>query len=312
MDLGSGSPDREQLYIAGRRFDNSGIDLLRSADNGATWAKTTRNLGGQYNQGFVYNLQMTDDGTLLIPMRGKNNIKSKDGNFDGNRIEFGVVRSTDGGQTLSSVIPIGERNEPASQGPGGFFGASLAIGDYEGGERAYFGFVENQANPDGAVLMLATSDDAGATWTDAQVAITPPASKGLGSISLMANPEGVLGVQYYLLNQNATGYSVEFTASLDGGRTFLDAVTLAEFAKEPNDQPRFIGQYQVFGQAGSDAAFYTVWTDNRDGDDRYTVHTRRAVVVVPEPGSLSCLLAVGACLLRRRRRSTDLWPGRGA
>ena len=138
MDLGSSSPNQGRLYIAGRQFDNKGISLLRSEDNGDTWTKSTKNLGNQYNLGFVYNLQTTDDGTLLIPMRGKNNIKSKNGKFDGNRVEYGMVRSTDGGQNLSSVIPIGVRDEPASQGPGGFFAASLAIGAHEGGERAYF------------------------------------------------------------------------------------------------------------------------------------------------------------------------------
>ena len=281
IDLGSDSATQGRLYIAGRRFDNRGIDLLRSDDNGDTWSTTTRDLGGQFNTGFVYNLQTTDNGTLLIPMRGKNNIKSKDGKFDGNRVEQGIVRSTDGGQTLSSVIQIGDRDEPGSQGPGGFAGVSLAIGPHEGGERAYFGYIEKRTNPDGAVLKLATSDDAGATWTDAEVAITPPTGKGLGSLSLMANPDGVLGLQYYLIDENATSYSVHFTASLDGGETFLDPVTLAKAATEPGDQPRFIGQDQVFAHAGSDGAFYTVWTDHSDGDDSYTVHTRRAVVVEP-------------------------------
>ena len=148
--------------------------------------------------------------------------------------------------------------------------------------------------------MLATSDDAGATWTDAEVAFTPPANQGIGSLSLMTNSDGVLSLQYYLINEDSSKYSVHFTASLDGGETFLDPVTLAEAANEPGDQPRFIGQDQVFGQAGPDGAFYTVWTDNRDGDDSYTIYTRRARVVVPEPGSLSCLLLLGAALLRRR------------
>ena len=148
-------------------------------------------------------------------------------------------------------------------------------------------------------IMFTYSPDRGATWTKARV--IDDARSDLGHLpnnfmpTLAVNKAGIVGVTWYDRRDSPDniGYTTRFSASLDGGETWLPSVKVAEqparFSIEDaavtmsgwvsgNDAeshgpmtlsvagfPEFHGGDTAGLTAGADGTFHALWVDNRSG-----------------------------------------------
>ncbi|MBN2712831.1 MAG: hypothetical protein JXR97_10435 [Planctomycetes bacterium] len=275
-DMNPSSPYKGSIYIAGRNFSGEKVTIYRSRDAGLTWSKTVLSPGTQLGLGFVFNLVILSDGTLIVPMRTKNNILAVDGYYAGNEVDLYCLRSTDGGVNFDQPILVSPKDSPAKSGPGGFYGMSAGVGKYNGKDRLYISFVKNFPSPKPCGLMLTNSDDGGKTWSTPRQIVGPTASDwGAGSCSVMVNRDGVIGIQFYSIYKGDSKFDVFFTASADGGQNFTTPVRITSGPMiEPAPQPRYFGQDQVYGDTDKDGKFHVVWTDARNNATQYTIYTR--------------------------------------
>jgi hypothetical protein len=136
-------------------------------------------------------------------------------------------------------------------------------------------------------LYVFTSNDSGRSWS-------PPTlvSRGYVQNGMVAvNNQGVVGIAWYDGRDDPRGYRsvfrcqhVYFTASLDGGRTFLPEVKVSEAENCP-DTPRnaeagrrWVAGGDYFGLAAEAAgAFRLLWADSREGIYQLRSSTVRVV-----------------------------------
>ena len=290
VDRGSNSPHVGSIYFAGRYLSQSSLWVIRSHDRGTTWQTETVKLPPAIGNGFVHAMAVTEDGTLVIPIESQRTILSRDGRYDGSLATVHTIRSTDGGQTFDAPVHLGDKNHPARGGLGDARANSgVAAGRYQNTERLYFVFPRRrQALP--TILMISTSDDAGQSWTEPR-RLLPPNPSGNSSEppsgdsvpTVMVNRDGVVGVAYYRFIANPARFDLYFTASVDGGEHFGDPIRISsQSSLEPPtaSQAREPGGDQVYSDIGGDGTFRLVWTDNRDGDERYTIYYRKVTPVV--------------------------------
>lgn len=275
------------LYVAGRPFSGGGIQVARSRNGGATWESSFVPLNTQFGMGFVRSVQTYRDGTVLVGMSSKGNIKSAGGVYAGNIKYYGALRSVDGGVTFAPLVQVAVADTTVPLGVGGGRDCMLAVGRRGSGERAYLIYSLPQPAPAGARLMLSTSDDQGQTWTAARAVITPPADRGVGNSCVTVNRFGTVGLQYYLMTASGQ-FDIYFAASTDGGLTFSTPTRITPLTcGEPTAvQPREPGGDQVWGDTASDGAFHLVWPDARTGA-RYITYTQRLVVDPVNPAITS-------------------------
>ena len=168
------------------------------------------------------------------------------------------------------------------------------------GERLLLAYPRSR--PDAcSQLLLTVSDDDGATWSAPRAIADSEFPSGFSpsSCSLMANADGVVGVQWIAIDATATSFHLCFAASLDGGATFSRPMQVSAAASivpggrlpmpelktggQLPGQPRSTGQDQLYGDVGADGVFHLVWTDARRGDPLgndpgYAIVTRTATV----------------------------------
>ncbi len=281
----SGGPFHGSLYVAGRRFSNDGIAVLRSRDGGGTWQVLHLPLteAPRLRKGFVYGSTVLVNGTLLIPIKTENTIIVTNDRYGGAISEVYMLRSTDGGVTFAPAQLIGSKNGPAIQGPGGAFQlANLVSGPWAGGQRIYLAWSQTR-DQQPAVLVLSTSDDGGLTWSPLrEVLQSAPTGWGVAGASLMCNRAGVLAVQWYSEPDFST-FDLYSAVSIDGGVSFTAPLRVSpETSTAPPSEARVPGQDQVYADAAADGSFRLVWTDARRNAPGYVLHTRTLNVQVAD------------------------------
>jgi hypothetical protein len=284
-DTSAESPRFGSIYVVGRMFSNNGIAIAASPDGGATWSVTTHDCGEQLNKGFVQNVVVSKEGVLLVGMRGKNNIRSREGAYDGSSTTLACVRSEDGGKTVE-VVALGTKESPAKAGPGGMFPVSLTVHPWGASERVYFISSALRAAPQPTGLALRHSDDLGKTWS-APRSLHPelPEGLGVGQADLVANTKGVVAIRFYAAigetgaeNEVLLPYAVYAMASADGGESFGEPILLSPPALPYSPwgyQRRVLGADQNFSAVLPDGSFVFPWTDTRDRHPNYVVYLRR-------------------------------------
>jgi hypothetical protein len=207
-----------------------------------------------------------------------------------------VITSPDGGATLDAAVKVSDWFmdwPPNSSGVIPYVVADQSEGPFK--DRVYVVWPDRRSGRD--EIYVAHSADKGKTWSkpvpvNDDRAWAPPAQGPDHLLPVIAvNAQGVVGVAWQDRRDHPDnlGYTVRFSASLDGGDTWLPSVKVSE-------KPHTVGQnevwplmgagsgaggilsvnfaYNAFGFSGghyagmavsSDGRFSPTWVDNRTG-----------------------------------------------
>jgi len=138
-------------------------------------------------------------------------------------------------------------------------------------------------------IFFSYSDDTAQTWSEPHVIGDDAGqlksdNRPNNFMPMVAvNKEGVVGISWYDRRDNPDnlGYWVRFSASLDGGATWLPSVRISTHAnlKEEGDS-RFNGGDTAGLTADAEGIFHSLWIDNRTGVHQMWTAT---VVVLRKP-----------------------------
>ena len=190
-----------------------------------------------------------------------------------------LFRSTDGGETLEPAVKIADvessYNLENSRGVAGDMAVDAGGGRFR--DRLYVVWADVRSGR--SEIMLSYSADKGQTWakprvvSDGKRSDRPSGGPDDFMPAVAVNKDGVVGVQWYDRRDNPDnqGYYARFSASPDGGETWLPSVRVSE---EPNSVPKDRSKAARFNLTGGDTAglaadaegaFHALWIDNRTG-----------------------------------------------
>jgi photosystem II stability/assembly factor-like uncharacterized protein len=297
------SPYYGNYYLAGR---NSGILILSTPDQGATWSQvtfqdTTAPSGQSTNisaGGFVEGPCVLPDGTVLFPVVNGNTFSSPNA-----LQEAYVLRSTDGGSTWS-VIDLGLMLRATSSAYVGGIGvngmSNITWSNLPGGGYRLYVVTSITYSTANADMILWTSDDGGATWTSATTIFSPGSSDpGTSPMSIMVNPAGVVGIGFYGCLGSAYTYPAfgtfftsavgrhfapYFLYSKDQGATWSVPIQVSSVVSDTIDVfstggPRPVGEDHTKSAASPNGDFVITWQDSRSAASTYTTYMRTVTVL---------------------------------
>lgn len=277
--------DRTRGKFAGRIYLNTlheqdgktTLALVISKDNGKTWVKPKVYLDAPEGLSAVaLNPLVLNDGAIFAPFI----IASlNQGKFEGYAISF--VMSSDGGETFSQRTEIGkqflgdnqqilQRRVKQTFTDRGFsmFAADIANGKFR--DRIYL--VRNDFTTGVSRLLFSYSGDRGKTWTPAKTLdFNAPAKSEQFQGHVFVNNQGVLGLMWYdtrdFVKQDQ--FNVYFTASTDGGETFLPPARLSSAPSTPASTGNITPTYVVAIPTGQTLGllFNTPFTHHGSGGD---------------------------------------------
>jgi hypothetical protein len=251
---------------AGRRRQATMVS--RSSDRGATFAHATPIIHGNLWM-TAMNPVVLSDGMLAVPWSNFGRIMA-DGEFAWLARELDwVVTSADGGKTFSTPLFVSDacgRTFPV-------LAADASTGPFR--DRLYW--VCNDRTFEH--LYLHYSADRGSRWSD-----PVEVNRGAGrepyarTAAIAVNRNGVVGIAWYDGRADKTGdvafrcQELFFTASLDGGRSFLPDVRVSSAKNCPvtaaNGEAgrRWPAGGDYHGLvAAADGRFHVLWSDSRSG-----------------------------------------------
>ncbi len=122
-------------------------------------------------------------------------------------------------------------------------------------------------------ILISYSKDKGSTWAAPRVVSddsTAHSEAGRANNFMPAvavNRGGVVGISWYDRRDNPDniGYWVRFSASLDGGETWLPSARVSTASHVASDDTRKNSGDTAGLAAGADGVFHPVWIDNRTG-----------------------------------------------
>jgi len=306
----TGGPFHGRIYIStnyGEETLRNG--LLRSADGGRTFAGPVELPGG--GEGVLCMnepLLVLRDGTLLSPLTCIDDVPASYAVTGRRTQRLGVTTSRDGGVTFSPLAWTGVRMEEdqASLWEIHAFRFALDRGSPRFRDRLYA--VWGDYREGAPRIWIATSADGGKSWTEGHP-VDPQAPNGTrqGMPAIAVDTDGIVGVLWFDTRYaSATGYDAVFSASLDGGATFLPPVRVSSASTPydgagnsdavPNSVPgkestrmfvsivgnRWPQGGDYIGLAASGGAFHPFWPDGRSGT--FQIRSARVeVATTPDP-----------------------------
>ncbi len=257
--------DRTDGHYRGRMYlygDPSAGDpkmtLMYSSDGGRTWIRSETE--GQESMKEWGAGTILPNGILLLPY------------VLNNETQLAIAASTDGGAHIGPPSTV-----PQWRGCGGF--ATMASDDSSGQFRGRAFVAWSGLHHGRCAAFVSYSDDQGKAWSipirasDAspQQPLQSHASERLMP-SIAVNKNGILGLAWYDLEEKATAprYRLRFSASLDGGETWLRSVAVSTHAFIIKYPPEFSAQAIVTGggrrrqKERSDEVDLWVWPSARN------------------------------------------------
>jgi hypothetical protein len=256
---------RMQRDKAGRGV--ASVFVARSGDGGKTFAPPADFVASSLNNSALASAVLSD-GTLVVPFI---DYRSHAGDHGGagmlERRRVWALLSSDGGKTFSHPMFVSE----ACGSAGGFASLAVDASALPARDRLYLVCTNRDRNG----VLVHHSADRGETWS------APVRADGAGgevvfrrTPSIAVNKGGVVGVTWYERRKEGARecQHIYFTASLDGGKTFLPEVRVSSAPSCP-DTPRN-GQSAKRWAAGGDysglaaspdGSFHVLWADSRNG-----------------------------------------------
>ena len=252
----------------------SRIVVFRSTDGGSSFADPIQIHPNDFwhQDG---NMTVLSDGTVIAPFF---EVSINEVMLAHSRVW--LVRSSDGGQSFSTAYYVAELD-----GTGSFL--RMATDESSGKYRDHLYMVRHvkAINGEHSHISLWSSSNKGATWEH-----VVDFNAGLGNgieqwhPVVAVNKDGIVGAAWKQTRKGQAKkyWDVIFTASLDGGKTFLPRVRVTSIRSCPdtpaNNIPAFprlgtmtISQRWISGgdysglTAGSDGLFHLMWADSRTG-----------------------------------------------
>ena len=303
-----GSTEIEDLVMRRR------VVLYRSADDGRSWTGPVLVARGDGRGIAAQNLLVLSDGTLFIPMTEYPNyaLEKEAASW---KCVFSL--SSDGGVTFTPRKTIAEvfygglkamREQQRSERIDGI--TTPVFGVDPGGkfkDRLYAAWSTLEGSR--FRLYVTRSSDRGATWTKPRPVNASIPSDASEYMSVLAvNKDGAVGLFYYDTRGFPKGDQshVYFTASVDGGETFLPPVRVSNEASQPfgsgNLRPgpfvmkergliqintlSGLSRWKIGGDyigmtADSEGAFHPLWADGRSGT--YQLYSSRIRIETKPP-----------------------------
>ncbi len=274
-------------FVSGRMQREKGgrslasVFVTRSADGGKMFTPPTNFVANSLNNN-VLTPAILSDGTLIVPF-----IDYQDHGADHGasgmleRRRVWATISTDGGQTFSHPMFVSE----ACGSGGGFASLAVDASTAPSRDRLYL----TCTNRDRNTIFVHYSSDRGERWS-APVRADSAASEVIfrRTPSIAVNKDGVVAVTWYERRKEGTRecQHIYFTASLDGGKTFLPEARVSSAPSCP-DTPRNGGSAKRWPAGGdysglaaaADGSFHVLWSDSRQGI--YQLWTARVQVNAP-------------------------------
>jgi photosystem II stability/assembly factor-like uncharacterized protein len=251
-----------RVYVTGDPRPNSGFVVFASEDGGRTF--THPGAESDVRGASIGNAVVASDGTLMGVFADPGHVRA--------------VVSSDGGQTLRPSVVVdtfvraGGRKDATKNNVNHFMYVAIdgSPGPYK--DRVYVVWPDRRT---GRVKnYFSYSADKGATWSKPRVITDNPASDTTDQFmpTIAVNDNGVVGLLWYDRRDNPDNrsYYARFTASLDGGASWLPSVRVstAPYAAGP------VSQKSAFAGNGGDTAglvatvdgvFHPFWVDDRTG-----------------------------------------------
>jgi len=292
----------------GKRF--TVLNLVTSADGGASFGPPIN--VSQTNPDtldlMLARPAVMSNGNLIIvysrrvPMILDRSRPKRDGSID-------ALISTDGGKTLAEPVHVADEYAAHTTDTPTIESVAIDPGSPSFKDRIYVAWADVRSGR--AEILLSFSPDSGKTWSKPHRVNDDRPARSLEQgpddfLPVVAvNENGIVGVQWYDRRDNPdnVGYNVRFSASLDGGETWLASVKVSE---RPNvfEQTEFpdiwpdvaaapksrageisislsnstwtIGGHTAGLAAGAGGAFHLLWVDNRSRTQQ--IYTATAVV----------------------------------
>jgi hypothetical protein len=303
-----------RVYIGALYGATYKLGLFRSSDDGRTWEGPLDYVDGGENYGNnTNNALVMSDGTLFLPSARWDRVAQRKGEATASWADF--VLTNDGGDTFSKPKEIRKlggydpkRPQPRAQRRE-FPEYAIGPAGTPHVDRIYMVFP--QVLNGYTRIYIQYSDDKGETWSTAKL-VDPvaPANSEQFNQMVTANKDGVVGVSWFDTRQtkDGSGFDKYFSASVDGGVTFLPAKRVSTVTTRP-DQPgnkgitpgifsyndsvyiylsSASGRLNTGGDymgltADANGAFHLLWPDTRTGV--YQLFTSRVRVVVGDENS---------------------------
>jgi hypothetical protein len=234
----TGGPFHGRIYLHGNH-EPERVWMASSADRGGHFIRSaTRSLDSVWALSWGRGTVMRD-GTVMMPYL----VTRPNAPIEGGAIS--VVRSDDGGATVSAPIRVAQLAQcPRAAGQDvAMMAADLSRSVFRG--RAYV--VWNARYRGHCSIMLAYSDDRGTTWSeplrvsDERARRDTTTGPTLSLPAIEVNSGGVVGVTWYDRRADPANrdYQLRFSASLDGGDTWLPSVPTSSQRFVFRDNPEY-------------------------------------------------------------------------
>lgn len=287
---------RGRMYLHGTAVDNPTIDgdnnssifnLFRSLDSGSTFLPPVRLLPDSTHRRFGNgNAEVLSDGTYVSLFPEFNEYKNDNELPAGKAVgSIKVIRSGNGGERFEKADIVGEWYACRAQNAGGM--PTIAADHTDGPFRDRLYVVWSDMRSGHCDVRFSYSSDEGKTWSSSRVINDEPNRNSPERISdhempvVAVNNQGVVGIEWYDRRDSPddAGWWVRFTASRDGGDTFLPSVRISDAPQAHKSDEQLLirvfgGQVSLVGEEGGDTGgmaadangiFHPLWVDNRTG-----------------------------------------------